>query len=203
LLNKLKFRGKNDMTSSFKDGELFVTDSIKDPLMIRGHNHYPQDIELTVEQSHPSLPTGCGAAFSVEVGGKERLVVVQEIEHDYQALDTNEVVRAIQQAVAQQHELQFYAVVLVKTGSIPKTSSGKIQRQACRASFLAGTLDLVGDWAENPQGKVKFLHLLSEVETLVQQLQTCKQQPSLSDRNNADGQASCNKEFQKAEAIQG
>lgn len=190
------------MASSLKDGELLVSDSIKDPLMIRGHNHYPQDIELTVEQSHPSLRTGCGAAFSVEIGGKERLVVVQEIEHDYQALDTNEVVRAIQQAVAQQHELQVYAVVLVKIGSIPKTSSGKIQRQACRASFLAGTLDLVWDWAENPQGKVKFLHLFSEVESLVQQLLTRKQQPSSSAKNNALEQANSNKELKKEEGIQ-
>ena len=184
------------MASSFKDDELLVTDSIKDPLMVRGHDHYPQ-IELTVEQSHPSLRTGCGAAFSVEIGGKERLVVVQEIEHDYQALDTNDVVRAIQQAVAQQHKLQAYAVVLVKIGSIPKTSSGKIQRQACRASFLAGTLD----WAENPQGKVKFLHLLSEVESLVQQLLTRKQRPSFLGRNKALEQATSHKEFQKEEGF--
>jgi acyl-CoA synthetase (AMP-forming)/AMP-acid ligase II len=158
-----------------QDGELFVTGRIKDVIIIRGQNHYPQDIELTVEKSHPALRTGCGAAFTVEVKGSERLVVVQEVERSYlRKLDMNEVVGNIRASVAAEHALQLYATVLVKTGSIPKTSSGKIQRHACRSGFLAGTLNVVEDWSENPQGKAKFLHLQAEVESVLQKLSAGK-----------------------------
>ncbi|WP_199301018.1 fatty acyl-AMP ligase [Trichocoleus sp. FACHB-90] len=158
-----------------QDGELFVTGRIKDVIIIRGQNHYPQDIELTVEKSHPALRPGCGAAFAVELKG-ERLVIVQEVERTYlRKLDVNEVVGAIRQAVAAEHALQIYATVLVKTGSIPKTSSGKIQRHACRSGFLSGSLNVIEDWSENPQGKSKFLNLQAEVESVLQKLSTSKQ----------------------------
>ncbi|MCV3212501.1 AMP-binding protein [Plectonema radiosum NIES-515] len=124
------------------NGELFITGRLKDIIIIRGRNHYPQDIELTVEQSHPALKPGSGAAFEILFDGSEQLVVVQEVERSYlRKLNVEEVVEAIQTAVSIQHELQVYAVVLLKTGSLPKTSSGKIQRHACRREFLAGTLN--------------------------------------------------------------
>ncbi len=63
-----------------KDGELFVTGRLKDLIIVAGHNHYPQDIELTVEGSHPSVRPGCCAAFSVDIDGEERLVIVTEVE---------------------------------------------------------------------------------------------------------------------------
>ena len=159
-----------------QDGELFVTGRLKDVIIIRGQNHYPQDIELTVEKSHPALRPGCGAAFTVEVKGEERLVIVQEVERTYlRKLNVNEVVGNICQAVASEHSLQVYAAVLVKTGSIPKTSSGKIQRYACRSGFLSGSLNVVEDWSENPQNKAKFLHLQAEVESVLQKLTAGKQ----------------------------
>ena len=126
-------------------GELFMTGRLKDLIIIRGRNYYPQDIELTVEQSHPALRPGCGAAFAVEVGGEERLVVTQEIKRTYRrTLDVDQIIGAIRKAVAAQHEIQVYAVWLLKTGQIPKTSSGKIQRHACRAGFMANSLEVVG-----------------------------------------------------------
>ncbi len=133
-----------------KHGELFVTGRLKDMMIIRGGNYYPQDIEATVEQSYPSLRPSCSAAFSVEVTGEERLVVVAEVERRYlrDSLNVKEAVLAIRQAVSEQHGLQVYAVLLLKTGTIPKTSSGKIQRHACRNGFLNGTLDVV-TWIEN------------------------------------------------------
>lgn len=159
-----------------QDGELFITGRIKDVIIIRGQNHYPQDIELTVEKSHPALRPGCGAAFAVEVKGEERVVVVQEVERSYlRKLDVKEVVGNINQSVAAGHALQVYATVLVKTGSIPKTSSGKIQRHACRSGFLAGSLNVVEDWSENPQGRAKFLHLQAEIESVLQKLSAAKQ----------------------------
>jgi acyl-CoA synthetase (AMP-forming)/AMP-acid ligase II len=131
-----------------KDGELFVTGRLKDLIIIDGYNHYPQDIELTVEHSYPALRPGCCAAFSVDVAGQERLVIAAEVERSYlprrvQSLDTKEVVQAIRRAVAEYHELSVYAVSLLKPGAIPKTSSGKIQRHVCRTNFLAGSLDVI------------------------------------------------------------
>ena len=128
-----------------QDGELFVTGRLKDLIIIRGANYYPQDLELTVEQSHPALRPGCGAAFAVEVNGEEKLIIVQEIERSYlRNLNVDEVVGNIRQALTAQHGIMVYKVILVKTGSIPKTSSGKIQRHACKSKFLDGTLEVVG-----------------------------------------------------------
>jgi natural product biosynthesis luciferase-like monooxygenase protein len=128
-----------------QDGELFVTGRLKDLIIIRGRNHYPQDIEQTVEQSNPVLQLGCTAAFSVEVNGQERLVVACEVERTSRRnLDVDEVVGAIRKAVSQQHDLEVYGVLLLKTGTLPKTSSGKIQRHACKAAFLAESLSVVG-----------------------------------------------------------
>jgi amino acid adenylation domain-containing protein len=126
-----------------RDGELFVTGRLKDLIIIRGRNHYPQDIELTAEQSHPALRSGCGAAFSVEDSGAESLVVVQEIERASRQTDFEEVFGAIRRALSAEHELHAYGVMLIKSGSLPKTSSGKVQRHAARAGFLAGSLNPV------------------------------------------------------------
>jgi acyl-CoA synthetase (AMP-forming)/AMP-acid ligase II len=140
-------------------GELFVTGRRKDLIIVEGCNHYPQDIELTVERCHPALRPGCCAAFSINGTGPERLVVAVEVDRRYQPqpctdqtaqvrnaeragpLDSQEVVKVIRQAVALAHDLRVDSVSLLRSGSIPKTSSGKIQRHACRAGFLAGTLD--------------------------------------------------------------
>ena len=68
-------------------------------------------------------------------------------------LPTSAVVRAIRRAIAQVHDVQVYAVALLKTGSIPKTSSGKIQRHVCRALFLAGALDALAEWTTGLQAQ--------------------------------------------------
>jgi acyl carrier protein len=122
---------------------------MKDLLIFRGRNHYPQDIELTVEQSHSVLRPACGAAFAVEVEDEDRLVIAQEIKRSaLRNLDVDAVVGAIRQAVSEEHELQVYAVLLLKTNSIPKTSSGKIQRHVCRTRFADESLTLVGEWVQ-------------------------------------------------------
>jgi acyl-CoA synthetase (AMP-forming)/AMP-acid ligase II/acyl carrier protein len=131
-------------------GNLFVTGRLKDLIIIRGRNHYPHDIERTVEQSHPALRAGGGAAFAVEVEGEERLVIAQELNRRKQ-VDHDEIIRAISEAVVAEHELQVHAVVLLRTASIPKTSSGKIQRHACRAKFLTQSFDVVAEWKALPQ----------------------------------------------------
>ena len=127
-----------------RDGELFVTGRIKDVIIIRGRNHYPQDIELTARQSHPALNAGMGAAFSVAVDGEEQLVIVQEVETRGRP-DTAEVIGRILEAVAAEHDLSPLAVVLVRPRSVPRTSSGKVQRRACREGFLGDTLEVVAE----------------------------------------------------------
>ena len=128
-------------------GELFVTGRLKDLIIIRGRNYYPQDIELSLDLAHEAIRAGNVAAFAVEAAGEEKLVVTAEIKRTYlRKLDVDEITKAIRQAVAQNHELQIYAIILLKTGSIPKTSSGKIQRHACKAGYLDGSLNTVGEY---------------------------------------------------------
>jgi len=130
-------------------GELFVAGRHKDLIVLRGRNLYPQDIELTVERSHPALRAGCGAAFSVDFDGEERLVVVQEIDPARLAgagNATDAVLDLVCQAVAAEHDAALHALVLVEPRTIPKTSSGKIQRRACREEFQSGGLRVVAGW---------------------------------------------------------
>ena len=131
------------------EGRLYVTGRIKDLIIVRGRNHYPQDIELTAEQSHPALEPGGGAAFSLEHDGEERVALVYELRREQRKTDPQGVIDAIRQAVAIEHELQLCAVALTMPGQLPKTSSGKIQRQAARAKFLAGEYETLGQWLES------------------------------------------------------
>ncbi len=128
----------------FDNGELFVTGRLKDLIIIRGRNHYPQDIELSVEKASSMVRAGSVAAFSVDVEGRERVVVVAELERGKR--DGDELAEGfdvIRRQLAIEHELALEAIVLVRPNSVPKTSSGKIQRHACKRMFLDGTLDVV------------------------------------------------------------
>ncbi|WP_233220119.1 AMP-binding protein, partial [Pleurocapsa sp. CCALA 161] len=128
-------------------GELFVTGRLKDLIIIRGRNYYPQDLELTVDNAHEAIRAGNVAAFAVDVAGTEKLVITPEIKRTaLRKLKIEEVTKAIRSAIAEHHELQVDAIVLLKTGSIPKTSSGKIQRHACKAGYLNGSLTSVGEF---------------------------------------------------------
>jgi amino acid adenylation domain-containing protein len=127
-----------------KDGALFVTGRLKDLLILRGRNYYPQDIESSAESAHEALRPGCGAATSIDVDGVERLVVLYEIDRR-KATDPDRIIEAVYLRIAEEHDLAAHAVCLIEKGSLPKTSSGKVQRSACRRAFLNKSLPVVAE----------------------------------------------------------
>lgn len=130
-----------------RNGELFVTGRLKDLIILRGRNYYPQDIEATVQHCHPGLRLDGCAAFVVERDDQEQLVVLAEVERtQLRQLPVDEVLQAIRGALAEEYELQVSAIQLLKPMHLLKTTSGKVQRQLCRTKFLAGEFETVGDW---------------------------------------------------------
>jgi amino acid adenylation domain-containing protein len=127
----------------FHDGQLHVTGRHKDLVIVRGRNHHPQDIEQTVERCDPLLRRNGGAAVAVPVDGVEHLIVVHEIARDHDGVDLPGLADRVSAAVAAAHDVRPYAVVLIRAGSLPRTSSGKVQRHRCRERYLAGNLDVV------------------------------------------------------------
>ena len=128
----------------FDNGELFVTGRLKDLIIIRGRNHYPQDLEQTVELASPLVRAGSLAAFAVDVDDRERVVIVAELERGRRnPAEITAAFDSIRSRLAREHEVAAEGIVFVRPNSVPKTSSGKIQRHACRRQFLDGTLDVV------------------------------------------------------------
>lgn len=126
-------------------------------IIIGGTNHYPQDIELTVEKSNSLIVSTCSAAFSINVEGQEQLVVAAEINHNNQEGQETEIsqetieiiIKGIRELISKHHQLRVYAIVLLKYGMIPRTLSGKIQRFACRKYFLEGNFKTEIIWRED------------------------------------------------------
>lgn len=135
----------------FSDGELYVTGRCKDLMTIGGYSHYPNDIELTVQACHPALMPSRGAVFQLPTkrDAPEYLVVVQEVHHHQAAgVDLNELIESIRAAIRAHHGIDAQAVVLLKPMRIPTTTSGKIQRSACRDQYVAGELVALAQWHE-------------------------------------------------------
>jgi acyl-CoA synthetase (AMP-forming)/AMP-acid ligase II/acyl carrier protein len=144
------------------EGDLYVIGRLKDLVILRGRNIYPPDIEHTVEHCHPRVRPGCTAAFSVEGTDGEALVIVAEVvtkdlEGDGARKEKalGEVVAAIVEAVGQTHEAEVSAVALIGLQSIPKTSSGKIQRRGTRAAFLKGELPIEKRWDASERARAE------------------------------------------------
>lgn len=127
-------------------GELFITGRSKDLIIVHGSNHYPQDIEYTVESAHPSLVIGGCAVFTIEENGEEQVVVAQEVNLQVSEAELPAIYHAIRTAVSAVHDLQLYSIVLLKPTTIPKTSSGKIRRHECKTAFQEGKFEMVGEW---------------------------------------------------------
>jgi acyl-CoA synthetase (AMP-forming)/AMP-acid ligase II len=135
------------------DGGLFVTGRSKDLIIVHGANHYPEDIEATVERSHPALRPQGGAAFAVEADDEVRVVVAHEVARGYERSDLEQVLGAVRRAVAEEHALAVHTVLLLRPGSLPRTSSGKTQRHACVAGFLEGILPVLASSVLSEQAR--------------------------------------------------
>ena len=178
--SKTKFLRTGDL-GFFQNQELFITGRLKDVVIIRGRNHYPQDIELTVESAHEAMQISGCAAFSVEEGSAEQLVVTAEVTRAYlRRLNEdeqieNEIILAVRRAISEAHELQLYTIQLLKPGSLPKTSSGKVQRKQCRRQFLDDSLTVVGQWKRTLQTVTapseEFSVVLSELASEPEKIQ--------------------------------
>jgi acyl-CoA synthetase (AMP-forming)/AMP-acid ligase II len=140
----------------FQDGEeLYVTGRMKDVIIVHGANHYPQDIEAAVEAADPSVNQTGVAAFGVDTGAGERVVVVVEIARtSLRKIDPKALAARIRQYVLEQCEITVDEVVPIRPGTLPKSSSGKVQRSRCRSLYLANELDLIklGGEAVEPGG---------------------------------------------------
>jgi acyl-CoA synthetase (AMP-forming)/AMP-acid ligase II len=134
-------------------GELFVTGRLKELIIIRGRNHYPQDISRAVETCHPAIRPGNLAVFAVPGDSEEQLALVIEVERGFRAGDASEVFAAVRRTVAGTFGLDAHDVVLIRAYRLPKTSSGKIQHTACRAEFLADGLDVVARWTRADEAR--------------------------------------------------
>lgn len=128
------------------DGQVYVTGRAKDLVILRGRNYYPQDIELTVQECHPALRPSCVAAFALDTPGGEQLAILQEVKREASDTDPEALVKQIRRAVSEAHEIVPGCIVLLRAGSILKTSSGKIQRRPNRDAFLRGELDVLHVW---------------------------------------------------------
>ena len=133
------------------EGQLYVAGRVKDLIIVRGVNRYPQDIEQTVEECHESIQSSAAAAFADDSGPRERLIITVEVQRSLED-DWNPVVQSIRRSVTAVHEIPPDAVLLVRHGSLPKTSSGKIQRHACLKGFREGTLRVVHQWLSWEEG---------------------------------------------------
>ncbi|MFO0946585.1 MAG: beta-ketoacyl synthase N-terminal-like domain-containing protein [Planctomycetota bacterium] len=139
-------------------GHLYVAGRLKDLIILHGTNHYPQDIEGTLDACHPAVRPGCGAAFSVDIDGEERLVIFQEVNDQAAEFDAPAVISSIRHAVAHEHSLIPYAVRLLPPRTIWKTTSGKIQRGRCRQDFLEATGLRVAEWTHGEDLEVSAPH---------------------------------------------
>jgi 8-amino-7-oxononanoate synthase len=131
-------------------GELYVVGRLKDLIIVRGLNYHPEDIELTVERADPALVPAGGVAFSSEVGQQERLVIVHEVRA--RGAGDEAILSRAQAAVSMEHGIALHRLVLVPRKSIPRTTSGKVQRGLCRQMLERGELTILRDWSSTDSG---------------------------------------------------
>jgi acyl-CoA synthetase (AMP-forming)/AMP-acid ligase II len=132
-------------------GRLYVTGRIKDVLIVRGVKHYPQDLERSIEEIDPAIRPGCAAVFAMRSDGDEIAAAIELDLPKHSAADDamlNQLLDRVRTSVVQMHGVQLSAVALLAPGSIPKTTSGKLQRFACREGLASGMLQTLAVWMD-------------------------------------------------------
>lgn len=146
------------------NGELYVTGRLKDLIIIRGKNHYPGDIEFSIQNSIPELKMNAGAAFSITHNSEEVLVIAHEIERSaMRTVNYNELFLQISKVIAEDHELDVHEIVILKPGSVPMTSSGKIERRKAKFDFLKNELNIIEGWRAEVDSKDDLTESVSSV----------------------------------------
>jgi acyl-CoA synthetase (AMP-forming)/AMP-acid ligase II/acyl carrier protein len=130
-----------------REGSLFVTGRLKELLIIRGRNYYPNDLEATVQDAHEKLIPGGGAAFLVDQHGDEILVLVQEIDRATKAPQREEIIRDIRRNVTVEHDVFVHEVILIRMGTMPRTTSGKVRYADVKRQYLDGELVVMSRWS--------------------------------------------------------
>ncbi len=149
------FLSTGDLGFLNKDGELFICGRIKDLIIIDGANYYPQDIEASAGRAHRAMAPDAGAAIPVRSKGKEHLVLIQEVRRTQRRnIDPQEIFAAVSKTISEEHGLALHRLVLLRPGTIPKTSSGKIQRSLCGAKLQDGSHNIMGQWPEHPDREI-------------------------------------------------
>lgn len=169
-----KLAGESSTKSYLRTGDLgfthqkqlFICGRIKDLIIIHGANFYPQDIELTVSYAHCAIRAGCAAAFSIDGGNEEKLAIVCEV-NDFSDYDS--VIHSITQAIAKEHQIAVHTIALIKPRSLPKTTSGKIQRRLSQELLYKRDLPIVKLWvvgqitrnqpANTRSDKIQYVHI--------------------------------------------
>ncbi len=127
-----------------KDKQLYITGRVKDLIIIRGLNYYPQDLEYAAQISHEALHIDSGAAFSIEVNGEEKLIIAQELNRTFiRDYNADEIFSSIRKAISEEFGVQVYQIVLTMPTSTLKTSSGKIQHSAMKEAYLNDELKVL------------------------------------------------------------
>jgi nonribosomal peptide synthetase protein BlmVI len=121
-------------------GELYLTGRLKDVIVVRGENHYPQDLEWAAQSACPRLRPAAVAAFGIEEDGAERLVLCCELRSYRDGPSAAEIGSLLHGQLLREHGIELHALLVLRRGGVPKTTSGKIRRQACRQAYLSGTL---------------------------------------------------------------
>lgn len=134
------FFRSGDLGFLTEDGTFFITGRLKDVIILRGKNHYPQDIEVSVFSAHAGLRKGGAAAFAIDAGDGEKLVIVQEARSGLADEEQTAALLAAREAVVANHGVIPHDILLVEQNNIPKTSSGKIRRFKAREKYLDGSL---------------------------------------------------------------
>ncbi len=149
-----------------RDGELYICGRLKDLIIVRGRNHHPEDIEATVERSHPSVRLSSTAAIGIDDDGEEQLVLLVELEKNGAREDIAAVTESIRSEIAFQHEIEPARIVFLQAGTIARTSSGKIQRASCRAAYRERTLSVIQAASAAPMTEAIVSDLRAEIARL-------------------------------------